>query len=171
MRTWRPAKWLLERSSDGLATIHRGLELFPEDAALRSAAQQTSADGITQQGIAQFKQGNMQAAMGQFRAAVQANPNDAVAHDYIGVILAESGRLNEAIAEFDQATRLDPAFARSPLPSRAGLRTDWADQRCDRRISRSAASQSSDGGSAIQPERSLRQNWATSMGRSACCAK
>ena len=94
--------------SDGLATIKRGLELFPENAALRELEQQTSADGLVQQGIAQFKQGNMQAAMGQFRAAVQANPNHAVAHDYIGVILGESGKLNEAIVEFDQAIRLDP---------------------------------------------------------------
>jgi len=94
--------------SDGLATLQRGLELFPEDAALRSLAQQTSADGLTQQGIIQFKQGNMQGAMTQFRAAVQANPSDAVAHDYIGVILGEAGKLNEAIVEFDQAIRLDP---------------------------------------------------------------
>jgi len=98
------------KMSDGLATVKLGLELFPEDAALRSLAQQTSADGITQQGIILFKQGNMQAAMAQFRAAVQANPGDAVAHDYIGVILAESGRLNEAIVEFDQAIRLNPGL-------------------------------------------------------------
>jgi tetratricopeptide (TPR) repeat protein len=93
--------------NDGLATIKHGLELFPEDAALRDLAQQPSAEGLTQLGIVQFKQGNMQAAMDQFRAAVQTNPNDAVAHDYIGVILGESGRLNEAIVEFDQAIRLD----------------------------------------------------------------
>jgi len=98
------------KMSDGLATVKLGLELFPEDAALRSLAQQTSADGITQQGIILFKQGSMQAAMAQFRAAVQANPGDAVAHDYIGVILAESGRLNEAIVEFDQAIRLNPGL-------------------------------------------------------------
>jgi tetratricopeptide (TPR) repeat protein len=98
------------KMSDGLATIKRGLELFPEDAALRELEQQTSAGGLAQQGIVQFKQGNMQAAMGQFRAAVQANPKDGVAHDYIGVILGESGRLNEAIVEFDQAIRLDPGL-------------------------------------------------------------
>ncbi len=97
-------------TSEGLVTIKRGLELFPEDAALRGLGEQTSADGLTQQGIAQFKQGNMQAAMGQFRAAVESNPGDAVAHDYIGVILGESGRLNEAIVEFDQAIRLDPGL-------------------------------------------------------------
>ncbi len=95
-------------AGEGLATLKRGLELFPEDAALRGMEQQTSADGLVQQGITQFKQGNLQTAMRQFRAAVQANPNHAVAHDYIGVILGESGKLNEAIVEFDQAIRLDP---------------------------------------------------------------
>jgi len=94
--------------SEGRGTLKRALELFPEDAALRGLEQQTSADGLVQQGIAQFQQGNMQAAMAQFRAAVEANPNHAVAHDYIGVILGESGKLNEAIVEFDQAIRLDP---------------------------------------------------------------
>jgi len=94
--------------SEGLATIQRGLKLFPEDDALRSLAQRTSADGLTQRGIIQFKQGDRQAAMAQFQAAVQSNPSDAVAHDYIGVILGEAGKLNEAIVEFDHAIRLHP---------------------------------------------------------------
>jgi tetratricopeptide (TPR) repeat protein len=103
-------------ASEGLVTIKRGLELFPEDAVLRGVELrgtpwQMPANGLLDQGIAQFKQGNLQAAMAQFQAAVQANPNDAVAHDYIGVILGESGKLNDAIAEFDQAVRLDPGLA------------------------------------------------------------
>ncbi|MGH9538391.1 MAG: tetratricopeptide repeat protein, partial [Terriglobales bacterium] len=95
-------------AGDAVATIKHGLELFPEDAALRGMSQQISSDGLVQEGIARFKQGNLQSAMEAFQAAARANPDSAVAHDYIGVILGESGKLTEAIAEFDQAVRLDP---------------------------------------------------------------
>jgi len=98
-------------STDGLATIQRGLELFPEDSALRSLQQQEVAKGLVQEGIAQFKQGDVRAAMEKFHTAVQTNPDDAVAHDYIGVIQGESGMLDEAIAEFRQAASLDSTFA------------------------------------------------------------
>ena len=62
------------------------------------------------EGIAQLKQGHVQEALTEFRAAVAAYPADAVSHDYIGVILAESGQLDQALAEFDQAARLQPVL-------------------------------------------------------------
>jgi tetratricopeptide (TPR) repeat protein len=98
-------------TSDGLATLRQGLELFPEDSVLRDMQQQTLSNGHLQQGIAQFQQGNFQGAMGEFRAAVAANPEDAVAHDYIGMILGESGEITAAITEFQQAARLDNSLA------------------------------------------------------------
>jgi tetratricopeptide (TPR) repeat protein len=97
-------------TNDGLATVKHGLELFPEDAALRGMSQQSADNSLVREGIALFKQGNSQGAMEKFQAAAHANPNNAVAHDYIGMILGESGKLNEAIAEFDEAVRLDPGL-------------------------------------------------------------
>jgi Flp pilus assembly protein TadD len=42
------------------------------------------------------------------RAFVSARPNDAEAHDLLGVALATEGRLDEAVPEFQTATELDP---------------------------------------------------------------
>ena len=102
---------LMAGDSSGRAeTIQRGLQLFPEDSVLRNAKQQQAADDHLQKGVAQLKQGNMQAAMTEFQAAVRENPGSAPAHDYLGVVLGESQKLNEAIAEFEEAVRADPAF-------------------------------------------------------------
>lgn len=62
------------------------------------------------QALAQLQEGNAQEALAEFRAAVAENPDDAVSHDYIGVILGESGKLNEALSEFERAARLEPSF-------------------------------------------------------------
>jgi tetratricopeptide (TPR) repeat protein len=97
-------------AADGMATLQRGLDLFPEDSILRDAQQRALSDRFVREGIVRFKQGNHQGALDKFRAAVQANPRDAVAHDYIGIIQGESGMLEEAITEFLQASRLDHAF-------------------------------------------------------------
>ena len=97
-------------ATDGMATLQRGLDLFPEDSVLRRAQQHALSDQFVREGMVRFKQGNHQGALDKFRAAVQANPSDAVAHDYIGVIQGESGMLDVAIIEFSQAARLDHAF-------------------------------------------------------------
>ena len=97
--------------SEGRATLTRGLELFPEDSTLRSMQQQTEGNRHVQEGIARLKKGDSQSALNEFQAAVQADPGNAVAHDYIGVIEGEAGKLEVAVAEFQQATRLDHALA------------------------------------------------------------
>jgi hypothetical protein len=42
---------------------------------------------------------------------VQLAPDDALAHDILGVSLAFQSKLDEALAEFEQATRLNPGDA------------------------------------------------------------
>jgi tetratricopeptide (TPR) repeat protein len=97
-------------TADAAATASKALELFPEDKVLRTARQTASADHI-QQGIAHFKQGDLQSAVKEFQAAIEADPQNAVAHDYIGIVSGESGNLTEATSEFQQAAQLDHNFA------------------------------------------------------------
>ena len=97
-----------------------------------------------QQGLAQLQGGHLQEAITEFRAAIAENPNDGISHDYIGVILGESGkversdrgvrtsgspqpglpdphfhlglayeqtnRTSQAISEYNEALRLNPAL-------------------------------------------------------------
>lgn len=96
--------------ADSLATLHKGLELFPEDPALRSFQQRMYADHM-QQGLALLKEGDFGRAVEEFRAAADANPRDAAAHDYIGIALGESWNLADATSEFQQAVQIDSTFA------------------------------------------------------------
>ena len=98
------------RPDDAASSLKQGLQLFPEDSQLRSMQQAMSSNGRTEQGIARFQQGDFQGALEEFRAAVEANPSDAVAHDYIGMIFGEAGNLSEAVSHFQEAERLDPTF-------------------------------------------------------------
>ena len=59
----------------------------------------------------EMQQGQTSAALAEFREAVAEHPDDAVSHDYIGVILGEAGSLNEAVAEFEGAARLDSSLS------------------------------------------------------------
>jgi tetratricopeptide (TPR) repeat protein len=97
-------------TTEATATVKKGLELFPEDTALRNVQQAVSANHL-QQGIARFKQGDFQTAMKEFLAALDSNPRNAVAHDYIGIVFGESGNLRDAMTEFQQAAQLDHVFA------------------------------------------------------------
>jgi tetratricopeptide (TPR) repeat protein len=85
------------------------------------AAVSPSAAEHQQRGRAYLGQGNLPAALVEFRAAVALRPDDAVSRDQIGAILAESGRLEEALAEFREAVRIDPQLA----PARAHLARAW----------------------------------------------
>jgi len=98
------------KTSDLDTTLQQALALFPEDSTLRDMRQQSSSNKLVQEGIARFKQGDLPSALEQFRAAVKANPKNAVAHDYAGIVLGESGKLEDAISEFQQSARLDPTF-------------------------------------------------------------
>jgi len=48
-----------------------------------------------------------------YRATLERNPASWLAHDNLGIILAQAGRLPEAIDHFDAALRLNPGYATS----------------------------------------------------------
>jgi tetratricopeptide (TPR) repeat protein len=50
------------------------------------------------------------AAIVEFRAALQAAPRSVQTHNNLGIALGIQGRIDEAIAEFEQALAIDPAF-------------------------------------------------------------
>jgi len=55
--------------------------------------------------------GEHAAAERAFRQALEAAPDSAVARSKLGVVLAQQGRLDEAIAEFSKALSLRPTYA------------------------------------------------------------
>src|SRR6185312_528249 len=83
---------------------------LPAIAQQQMSSDHASSSSFQQAGIAYLKQGRAEEALLSFRAAVAADPKDAVSHDYIGVILGETGKLNDAIGEFEQASNLDPTL-------------------------------------------------------------
>ena len=49
--------------------------------------------------------------MPQFQAALRLKPDDAAAHDKLGMVLGGQGRLDDAIHQFQEALRLKPDYA------------------------------------------------------------
>lgn len=58
---------------------------------------------VRRSGVAAYNQGNLDAAMTEFSNAVEANPDDAEAHNNLGQVLVRRGRAREAITHFDRA--------------------------------------------------------------------
>ena len=52
--------------------------------------------------------GDIEGAISQFRAAINAVPNYAPAHFHLGLALRQQGKLEEAKQEFEKAAALDP---------------------------------------------------------------
>jgi tetratricopeptide (TPR) repeat protein len=59
-------------------------------------------------GVALYKKGQVDEAIGQYREAVRLEPNDSLAHDNLGLALVTSGQIDEAISHFQEALRLKP---------------------------------------------------------------
>lgn len=86
------------RSGDAVALLRRGLERFPESEALRF--------GLA---AALEKRGELAAALGQMRALLAQDPDNAEALNFIGYALAVRGRdLDEAEALVRRALELSP---------------------------------------------------------------
>jgi len=62
-------------------------------------------------GVELMRQGNLEAAIGEFRIATQEDPGLAPAHLSLASALEKAGRTDEAIAAYKQAVALDPQNA------------------------------------------------------------
>jgi superkiller protein 3 len=90
-----------------IAAIRPNVPTHP--ASTPSFMTQASADEYLEQGIRLFQSGDFQGAEAAFRKAIQLNPNDAEAHNILGIVLfVQQGKLEEAITEFRQTIRIDP---------------------------------------------------------------
>jgi len=63
--------------------------------------------------------GNLQAAVAYWRESLQFRPDDAQMHNDLGRVLAQLGRIREAVPEFEAALRLNPGLE----PARRNLQT------------------------------------------------
>ena len=92
------------------------------------AASSMSADEHIQAGMAAFRKRRFSAAKTHFEQAVEADPNSAAAHYYLGYTIykiAEPKRANspgkqEAAGHFAKAYELDPAFMPAWGPAKKG---------------------------------------------------
>ncbi len=71
----------------------------------------TEAQSLYEQGIAAMQRGDLKTAGDNFMAALEHDENFAYAHNGVGLVLAASGQIDEAMECYDTAVRLDPNFA------------------------------------------------------------
>ncbi|MEM7580131.1 MAG: tetratricopeptide repeat protein [Mastigocoleus sp.] len=64
-----------------------------------------------QQGVMRYNRQDLQGAEALFRKAIQRDPNFASARNYLGNILLQTNRLEEATQEYSEAIRLNPNSA------------------------------------------------------------
>src|SRR5262249_17299783 len=68
----------------------------------------TRANEYTQRGAQKLENKDYEAALAQFQAAIELNPNLAVAHSKIGYIERHKGNYEAAAESYEQAVRLNP---------------------------------------------------------------
>ena len=87
-------------------------EMMPkEEAAAERAVQLDDNSALAHASLAEFKlafENDWVGSEREFRRAIELNPNLAAAHDQLALVLADQGRLDEALAENQRATELDP---------------------------------------------------------------
>jgi tetratricopeptide (TPR) repeat protein len=59
-------------------------------------------------GSALQRKGDIAAAIGEYRAALQSQPDDALTHFNLGTALSTKGQVEDAIGEYQTAIRLNP---------------------------------------------------------------
>ena len=62
-------------------------------------------------GVVQWQQGRTDEAIANLEAAIEANPKNAAAYDYLGTIYVEQGKLEDAEATYRLLTRNQPSAA------------------------------------------------------------
>lgn len=80
-------------------------------------------------GLLLMQEGQPEAAMAHYRAAIAVKPDDAFAHNNLGHTLASVGRVDEAVPLLEEAVRIEPgnAEAWSNLGNAHAARQRWAD--------------------------------------------
>jgi len=84
-------------------TVVSVLQQKNQQSVRRQRAKQLTADGI-----AALERGDESIAQTLFQQALESNPNDAIAHTYLGVLADRRGALSEAESHFAAAVRIDP---------------------------------------------------------------
>lgn len=75
------------------------------------AGQKEEADRHYNDGIAAFKNGNLDKAIQEFQRATELNKTDAMAFCWLGFTYMKKGQTTEAIQNFSRALQLDPKYA------------------------------------------------------------
>ena len=88
------------------ATLAPWCGLSAQDNALTASA-------YRERGFQYLKDGSPQAALGQFYAAIEADPGDSESHLAIGIVQAERSRHGDALAHFEDAIAIDPDFSQA----------------------------------------------------------
>ena len=74
-----------------------------------------------QLGLIYQKRGELDAAVGSFKRAIEIDPGETDAHYQLGRIARQEGRLNEAVQHFERVVRLEPAHSQNEIWRETGL--------------------------------------------------
>jgi tetratricopeptide (TPR) repeat protein len=74
-----------------------------------------------QLGLIYQKRGELDAAAGSFKRAVEIDPRETDAHYQLGRIARQNGRLNEAVQHFERVVQLEPAHSQNEIWRETGL--------------------------------------------------
>ena len=103
--------------------------------AARVAPAPADADALARAAFAAHRSGNIDEAERGYRAALAIAPEHPLASHYLGVVLYQRNRLDEAIPLLERSAAAAPAGARVPQQPGAGARGGGPPRRCDRRVS------------------------------------
>ena len=124
-----PNSWLahvnLGKSLKQAGRLSEAIDQYRQSLALKADADTYTNLGNALEALEQFPE-----AMIQYQHALSLKPDDALAHNSIGVVLANQGRVQEAIAHYEAALDAKPRFAESALQPGFGARQDRSTAGC-----------------------------------------
>ena len=112
--------FLLRDRVDDLIGSTRARQAFKQNL---EAATLNPADASAhyQLGLIYHKRGELDAAVGSFKRAVEIDPSEVDAHYQLGRIARQQGRLNEAVQHFERVIQLDPTHSQNEIWRETGL--------------------------------------------------